>query len=175
MEGPFLERQHLLGGMVLGNEKARINSCEVIAAYNALKLLKKEICFPGLLTEFEEAGLVLGGRFGTAPGRIQRVLENHGCDTILLRENELSEKKLRSLQGSFPAFLLTAYNDREDIMAMIHTMCITGDGFLVLNGGLTGEKHFSLEEAFAAVNGGRIKPISLICVRDAAAGFRNAS
>lgn len=163
MQGGFIEEQRALSGMVLGNKPADFNSCEVIAAYNALAALGREASFPELLQEFERGGLVFFGAFGTAPEKLRRFFAAQGLPATVIRGRKITEKTLRSLAEEHRVFLLTAFNDRKDILSEVHTVCLTGEEgqWYVHNGGPLGECYGSLSDAVNGMSGGRGKPIVL--------------
>ena len=174
VEEGLIERQSLLSGMVLGNTGAEINSCEVIALHNVLLALRDPEAlslgrglFPALLEECEAGGLALGGAFGTAPAKLLARLRAKGYTYEFLYGKKLTEEALAEAERDCRAFLVTVYNDRDNVMAMIHTMSITREknGFRVSNGGLRGQSFPSLTEAVHAPGHGKGRPISLICVR----------
>lgn len=162
----FLEHQELLSVLPFGNRPASVNSCEVIAVYNAWKALGKEVSFPELLKKFEQMGLCLFGAFGTAPKKLHRYFREQGEETKVLIGKAVTEKALAALERNYQTFLVTAYNDRSNIMAMIHTMCISREsaGFVVHNSVSANGTHASLGEALSALGGGKALPICLLGV-----------
>lgn len=188
MSGRYIEHQEKLSGLRLGKMSADCNSCEVIAAYNTLAALSEEEddwakrptkslrypwweitrprSFPEMLWEFESLGLALAGYFGTAPGKIVKYFGKRGYETEILYGRGVSEERVQTLARQCRAFVLTAYNDRKNIMAQIHTLSITKEayGFRVHNGAMEKEIFPKLYDAVCAVNGGKSKPICLIGV-----------
>lgn len=188
MTGPYIERQGCLSAMRLGKLTCDKNSCEVIAAYNTQAALRKEEAdwaerptvslaypwlpvtrvrtFPEMLWEFESLGLALAGYFGTAPKRIVKYFRKRGYETELRYGRRLSEDEVLAFSRQYRAFILTAYNDRDNLMAQIHTLSITREayGFCVHNGGMEREVYPKLFDAISAVGQGRSGPICLIGV-----------
>lgn len=188
MTDGFIERQACLGSLRLGRSSADKNSCEVIAAYNTVYALAlaesdganrptmslrypwlpvtRRRTFPEMIWEFESLGLALAGIFGTAPGKIIKYLGKRGYETGTLYGKAIDEEGARELQATYRAFILTAYNDRDNIMAQIHTLSITREayGFRVHNGGMERKLYPKLYDAIRAVGGGKSQPIVLIGV-----------
>lgn len=167
VSGVYIERQSALSDLVLGKEKADYNACEVIAAYNACVSMKEMLSFPKLLSEFERLGLVFFGGFGTAPDRLLRYFRAKGLDASELRGKKMTKEAVGSMQEDYEVFLLTAFNDRKNILSEVHTVCISReeDGYRIHNGGLPDSAYSTLQEAVDGFNGGRGKPIVLIGVR----------
>ena len=188
MKGRYIEHQRELVDLYLGRLSADRNACEVIATYNTMASLAaaeaswakkpekslrypwwdvtRRRTFPEMLWEFESYGLALAGYFGTAPGKIVKYLEKHGYETAMLTGRAVNPERVRALAGQYRAFVLMAYNDRDNIMAQIHTLSITKEayGFQVHNGDMEDRTFPVLYEAVCAVNQGKSKPIVLIGV-----------
>lgn len=163
----YIERQSALTEMVLGNTRADINSCEVIAVCNAGMALNRESTkesFPKLIEEFERRGIVFFGAFGTAPGKLASYWKEKGQGCRILKKKELNAEETKRLSESCEVYIVTAYNDRNNIMAMIHTMCITKEaqGYRIHNGGLEEKLFPTLFAAVTGINQGKGRPICLI-------------
>lgn len=165
--GAFIEHQSLLSGLVLGKKKADYNACEVVAAYNAGISISDSSAFPEVLCEFEKLGLVFFGEFGTAPDRMLRYFHKKGWITEELRGKRITKESVESLQKGFAVYVLTAFNDRKNILAEVHTVCITKEeeGYRIHNGGDPDRVYSLLIDAVNGFNGGRGKPIVLIGIR----------
>ena len=107
------------------------NICEVIAVYNSLSSLKnsgklkKEYDFPDLLEKFEEKGISAEGNFGTNPMAINNFLKEEGYETKMIVGADITEDKIRYLSEEFDTYIITVYNDKDDITKKVHTMSIT--------------------------------------------------
>lgn len=117
---------------ILNGEKltGAVNTCEVIAAYNALVALndgKSNISFPSLLKKFEKSGIMLDGYFGTSPDSIAKYFEDNGYDTRMLVGKEINDKAVNKLDQKYDTYIFTGYNDKNDINRGIHTMSITAE------------------------------------------------
>ena len=169
--GGFIEDQAAYGDMRFGKSTVRHSGCEVIAAYNALRSLEKdgEPSLPLLIDAFERDGMVLSGRWGTAPKAIRDFFVRQGYWTSFTAK----EKEFDGLGGLCDDFILTIYNDRHDIRRQVHTVYISKrDGeFAVHNlhgNGSAPRAYRSLSGLVASINGGSSKPISLLGIRHVA-------
>lgn len=146
------------------------NTCEVIAVYNALLTLNNGTSpetFPDLLAEFEKNGIVLEGYLGTAPSALQAYFESNQYSTKSLSGNNINSDTLDSLSKEYDTFIITTYNDKDNIMNMVHTMNITEeDGTYTIHNDYEGTKTYeSLEAATYGYNGGEGEPISIIGIK----------
>ena len=189
VSGGYIERQSLLDSMRFGNAKASFNCCEAIAAYNmllALRFLNNNHSshasarmwemkrgaglgsFPSVLCDFERRGLVLGGLFGTATDRIISFAADYGLSTGELWGRRITPAAVEAFSREYDAFVLTMYNDADNIFAQVHTVCISRreGSFSVHNAGITGRRFSTLSEALTAAHGGKGKEILLVGVRE---------
>lgn len=140
--GSFIENQRDWGNIQFGGGKHHnmgYSGCEIIAVYNALLSLGKALSFEemaGLITAFEEKGAALKGEFGVAPYAVKEYLVNAGYE---VEETESAEEHdLCSLGEKSHVFIATVYNNQNNIMEEIHTVCITGrDGAYVVHNDYT--------------------------------------
>lgn len=161
----YIENQKLYPDMVYGKTTISYAGCEIIAAYNALRDLGgvdiKE--FPSIISFFEKDGIVLGGKFGTAPKAIRDFLEKRGYKTSFITD----DKKVDEVSEKSDTIILTIYNDRNDLSKQIHTICVSKvfDGFIAHNvygnGNVVGP-YKTVSELISQINEGRSKMISLI-------------
>lgn len=167
----FIEHQNSqeMKQLLYGDYDASYNSCEVIAVYNALIELthgKMSVTFPELLAYFEKRGIALCGLIGTSPYAIRRYFEKLGYSFMTLVGKEITREHLRQMDQQCQTFILMIYNDRNDIMAQVHTVNITKkEGAYTIHnfGGST--RFMSLEEAVEGYNQGRGEPIYIIGIR----------
>lgn len=140
----YIERQYEMSDILYGKQNDKLNdllfngnelsgadnACEVIAAYNAQVSLNEgtsPVSFPALLEYFEGKGMMLDGYFGTSPESIAAYFESSGYDTRILVGNGITDKTMSGLQNSYDSYIVTVYNDRNDITNQIHTMSITAE------------------------------------------------
>ncbi len=125
----FIEHQKDMEDLFYGKRfRASYNACEVIAAYNALLDLtdhKPDTSFPDLLAGFERGGLVRRGAWGTDMQCICRFFEENGFAVHKLTGRQITPDTVQDLECTCRTFIMTAYNDRDDITKMIHTVSVT--------------------------------------------------
>lgn len=171
--GGYIEDQAAYGDMRFGASTVRHSGCEVIAAYNALRALEGggEPSLPRLIDEFERDGMVLSGRWGTAPKAIRDFFVREGYWTSFTAD----ERDFDGLGGMCDDFILTLYNDRHDIRRQVHTVYVSKrDGAFEahnLHGNGSAPKAYrSISGLVASINGGSSKAISLLGIRRQAPG-----
>ncbi len=131
-EGEYIENQHELSKMCFGTApKSDIaySGCEVIGVYNLLLSLGERPSFPELIYDFERDGIALKGGFGVSPRAMYSFLKRKYLSaevftpSIFEKEDALAEN-LQDFQNRHRAVLITVFNDKENIMSMVHTMCV---------------------------------------------------
>jgi len=161
----YVEDQNSYTDMFYGKASMQYSGCEIFATFNALRHSKDvpAISLPQMIAEFERDGMVLSGKFGTAPKAIADFLRRLGLRTEFVTE----EEKFEELAGRSHSLILTMYNDRDDISRQVHTVNISREsgGYVAHNvycdGRLVGPCG-SVMELIGQMNGGRVKGISLI-------------
>ncbi|MCM1083643.1 MAG: hypothetical protein NC393_09215 [Clostridium sp.] len=170
----YIEHQSaMLDIIYYGNHTAEYNSCEVIATYNALLALnngESPVDFPMLLSIFEAGGIVLGGEFGTSPIDLYLFLDASGYDAKILYGGSIKDSKLNKMQSNYTTYILTAYNDADNLGEMIHTVSITketldGQEKYVIHNAGDCTQYDSLADAVKNYNEGKGEAISVIGVR----------
>ena len=160
----YIENQHLYSDMNYGNQTIDFCGCEIIATYNAIYDLtgKHDISFPDMIDSFEKDGIVLSGFFGTAPRSIEDYLKKQGFKTISSSKMNEYDK----IGEKSDALILTMFNDKNNIMNMVHTINITkkNGGFYVHNNGYKSHltKYNSISDLLLRINDGNAKDIFLI-------------
>ena len=160
----YIENQHLYTDMSYGNKTIDFCGCEIIATYNAIYDLtgKHDISFPDMVDSFEKDGIVLSGFFGTAPRSIEDYLKKQGFKTISSSKMNEYDK----IGEKSDALILTMFNDKNNIMNMVHTINITkkNGGFYVHNNGFNSHltKYNSISDLLLRINDGNAKDIFLI-------------
>lgn len=114
----------------------RYAGCEIIAAYNARKALGERMSkgdMAKLIAAFEARGAALWGRFGVAPTMIAAYFRKNGF--AVETADGADERAVAEIARNHNVMIATAYNDRNDITAQIHTVCVTkrADGEFVLH------------------------------------------
>ena len=163
-------QNNILDKALLGNDTltAANNTCGVIATYNAMAALNNNsspVGFVDLLSEFEKNGIALDGYIGTSPNSIQEYLDKKGYETEMLVGGSLSQKSANSLATDYEAFIMTSYNSKDNVLDMIHTICITKEkGKYVIHNAGDSTKYDSLGAAVYGYNSGKSEPICVIGV-----------
>jgi len=168
VDGGYIEDQNNYTDMRYGKVTMKFSGCEIFATYNALHNLHghSPIELSDMIEEYEKDGMVLAGKFGTAPRAIRDYLRKHDYDTLFtVRENEFDD-----IARSSDTLILTMYNDRNDIMHEVHTICISKEngmytGHNVHCNGVVVGPYPTVTELIGHINGGRAKGISLIGIK----------
>lgn len=117
----FLEYQNRCGQILYGKTNVAFAGCEIIAFYNLLKALHRDEPLPALIRETEANGMIHGAHWGTSPLSQLRALQKRGISV----HYAWSEPEFTAVLNSCESFLLTLYNDKDDLRKMIHTVCVT--------------------------------------------------
>ncbi len=108
--------------------------CEIFATYNAMLMLGEKMNakkLVNLITEFEKDGAVRDGKWGTSPDAVYNYMKKayKGDMTVnvsrYVPDNKSSDKRVDDIGKENDVFIATVYNDKEDITAQIHTVCIS--------------------------------------------------
>lgn len=164
----YVEDQNAYTDMAYGDSTMQYSGCEVFATFNAIYNLhgKHLIPLPKMISEYEEDGMVLSGKFGTSPKAISDFLTRHGFTTHLTTK----EAEFDSVGKDYQSMILTMYNDKDDISKEVHTVNISkADGKFTAhnvycNGKVVGP-YASVSEVIKNINGGKAKGISLIGIK----------
>lgn len=156
-----------------GKYTADYNACEVIAVYNALVAMNDGVSpvdFPTLLATFEGNGIMLEGDFGTDPTSLYLYFDANGYDVDMLYGGSIKDSKLDKMQGEYDTYILTAYNDGDNLGEQIHTISITAEEvdnetkYVIHNAG-DDTFYDSLADAVNSYNDGISEPISVIGIK----------
>ena len=101
------------------------NGCEIIAAYNAMKVLGNQKDLRDIAYHFENDGQMLGGYFGTNPYANKRFFEKEGYKVKVVEGEKIMEDKLPKAD----AYILSFWNS-DNVMDALHTVAMrrTKDG-----------------------------------------------
>ena len=146
---------------------AAINSCEIIAVYNALIHINKskDENFPELIRYFSQKGIVAGGLFGTSPKAIEDYFRENDYKIKSLKGGSITMDRLKNIQKDNRTFIFTAYNKKHNPFSMIHTMCVTKEkNKYVLHNGTGRETYSDLAEVVVNYNKGLGETIYLLCI-----------
>lgn len=178
MDG-YIDAQGWLDDMYYGVDggpiMAKDNACEIIALYNALYSLndgvkKSKYDFPELIAQIEATGPCINGIWGTSPFIIMCYLQDEGYKVKLYDGKKArKESNIQDLEREYDTYIVTVYNDKNDVGEMVHTMSITKtiiDGkikYNLRNGGVDEPKD-SISECLNAYNDGNSQTISIMGV-----------
>ena len=161
----YVENQNSYGDMLFGKTTMQHSGCEIFATFNAIYSLtgKHIMSLAQMIAEFEKDGMVLSGKFGTAPGAIRDFMEKQGFQTEFVTDETMFEdvaKRCKSL-------ILTMFNDRNDIRGEVHTIHISKEkqqytGHNVYCDGRIVGPCASIQELLGQINGGKAKGIAMI-------------
>ena len=165
--GGYIEDQHNYEDMKYGIKTIAYSGCEIIATYNAIYFLTKDenISFPKMIEAFEKDGILLYGAFGTSPHSIEKYLKSKGYNT----RSSCNKDEYDNIGESYDVFIITFYNNKYNIMDMIHTTAITKENgnFHIHNNGNNSQKigYNSISELLEKINDGMAKDIFLIGIK----------
>lgn len=154
------------------------SGCEIIAAYNALLALSEAgsvARMAGLISRFERNGSLRRGEFGCSPCALRDFFLEKGYEVRMTATKDW--ETIERIGRESDVLIVTAYNDRKNIMAQVHTVCITkesGGGYAVHNAYCWDKDRYaaqkklpggyeSLREAIAAIHEGAA-PIAVLGV-----------
>lgn len=178
----YIEHQWAMKDILYyGRHTADYNACEVIAVYNALAAMNggvSPVDFPTLLATFEGNGIMLKGDWGTDPTALYLYFDANGYDVDMLYGGSITDSKLNKMEGKYETYILTAYNDGNNLNEQIHTISITAeevDGetkYVIHNAGNdtyesdgTYKYYDSLADAVNSYNDKKSEPISVIGIK----------
>ena len=141
------------------------SGCEIFATFNAIYNItgKIKVDLPEMIAAYEKDGMVLSGKFGTAPKAIADFLKKQGFKTKICTDEKLFDEVGKSADS----LILTMYNDKDDISKEVHTVNISKakDGFTAHNvycNGMVVGPYPSVSQVIKNINNGKAKGISLI-------------
>lgn len=124
--GHFIENQNEWESVRFGQSTMKYSGCEIMAVYNALLDLGNRITaqdMADLIGEFERKGAELRGRWGCSPRSIGKYLSRRGYGVTMSTSKKTDT--INAIGENSDCVIITAYNDRNDIRKMIHTICVT--------------------------------------------------
>ena len=122
----FIENQSEWESVRFGVSAMDYSGCEIMAVYNALLDLGNEMAarsMAELISEFERKGAALSGRWGCAPKSIYKYFVRRGYKVTMTTCAD--PDTINTIGENSDSVIITAYNDRNDIRKMIHTISIT--------------------------------------------------
>lgn len=143
-ESKYIENQADWGKIRFGSGRKSnmsYSGCGIIAAYNALASLGESTSpdiMVDLIGHFERDGAALNGNFGIAPHAVRDYFTGKGFEAVFTGDNK--RDVINKIGETCDAVIVTAYNDKTDITAMVHTVCMhtlcmaEKDGYVIHNG-----------------------------------------
>ena len=124
----------------LGITEMKNNGCEVIAAYNALKVLGKPQDIRAIAYSFETDGQMLLGAFGTNPYAVGRYFEKIGYNVKTIEGDDILTKPTPKAD----AYIVSFWNS-DDVTDALHTVAArkTKDGGYEVFNYVSSEKNLS--------------------------------
>lgn len=158
--GHFIENQAEWESVRFGLSTMKYSGCEIMAVYNTLLDLSRQVTakhmtepdnqitaehlaepssqmtaehMAELISEFERKGSERRGKWGCSPRSIHKYFVRHGYSTAMTTTTDPGI--INAIGTNHDAIIITAYNDRNDIRRMIHTVCVTknADGTYTLH------------------------------------------
>lgn len=142
--GHLIENQNEWESVRFGLSTMRYSGCEIMAVYNALSDLGNRLTaqdMAELISAFERKGAELKGRWGCSPKSIREYFIRRGYRVTMTTSAKPSV--INSIGENSDSIIITAYNDRNDIRKMIHTISVTKS-----NSG-----NYTLHNAYRRING----------------------
>lgn len=164
----YIEDQNNYTDMAYGESTMQYSGCEIFATYNAMFniLGKNPISLAKMISEYEKDGMVMAGKFGTAPKAIEDYFKKNGFTTAFTTR----EADFDNIGKNFQSLILTMYNDKNDISKEVHTVNISKDNGMLTahnvycNGKVVGP-YKTVSEVIKSINAGKAKGISLIGIK----------
>lgn len=125
----FIENQRKWGKVNFGRGYTMAyGGCEIIAVYNALLSLGKELSgseLAELISRFERKGAVWGGMWGVTPQSLKPYFKKLGY--AVKKTWSRKEKPINRLGEESDTLIVTFYNNGQDVFDGIHTVNISKD------------------------------------------------
>lgn len=141
--GHFIENQNEWESVRFGLSTMKYSGCEIMAVYNTLLDLGNRMTaqdMAELISAFERKGAELKGRWGCSPRSISKYLIRQGYRVTMTARTD--PDTINSIGENSDSIIITAYNDRNDIRRMIHTISVTKDH----------SGHYTLHNAYKRMN-----------------------
>lgn len=126
--GEYIENQFYWKDIKFGISDMSYSGCEIMATYNALKALGEPVSeqtVVDLIAMYEADGAVFGGKFGTSPYAVEDYFRDQGYDVMTTASQDTAE--INKIGEYCDTVIVNAYNNKNDITDMIHTVSITKD------------------------------------------------
>ncbi len=174
----YIENQRFWDKVRFGSKYTiSYGGCEIIAVYNARLSLGEKLSgqdMVDLIAQFEQRGAVWAGKFGGAPKAAYSYFRKKGYEVRILFQRK--ESSVNALGEEYDTIIVTAYNNKEDILSRIHTVNFSkkkdgsflghncykqgSDGIFISDG-----PYATLWEAIHRMGKGRSLPVCVIGIR----------
>lgn len=127
--GSYIENQIKWNDVRFGSSTMAYSGCEIMAVYNALYTLGKEMTVRDmveLISAFERKGAVLRGKWGCSSYAVYEYFSKRGYETVFTCSKDM--RRVNEIGENCETVIVTAYNNRYDVRSMIHTISVTRDG-----------------------------------------------
>lgn len=125
--GAYIENQRLWRKVNFGRDYTMsYGGCEIIAVYNALLSLGKELSgsdMAELISHFERRGAVRGGLWGVAPQAVKPYFKRKGY--YVKKTWSRKEKAINRIGEKSDTLIVFSYNNGRDIFDGMHTVNIS--------------------------------------------------
>lgn len=163
----YIENQREWGDIRFGASTMKFSGCEIIATYNALLSLGREMTekeMMELISIYERKGAVLWGYWGTLPTAIWNYFKDRGYDAAMT--DSLEQTEINAIGDRYDTIVITVYNNADNIMEQIHTINVSKneEGKFFRHNSPAGP-YDSLWEAIGDMSQGHAKPISVIGIK----------
>ena len=142
--GHFIENQSEWESVRFGLSTMKYSGCEIMSVYNTLLNLGSKMTAESmaeLISEFERKGAELSGKWGCSPKSLYKYFIRRGYRVTMTTSTD--SNVINAVGENSDSIIITAYNDRNDIRKMIHTISVTKD-----SGG-----NYVLHNAYKRING----------------------
>lgn len=140
----FIENQNEWKNVRFGCSTMQYSGCEVMAVYNALLDLGNKMTAQSvveIISAFEKKGAEMRGRWGCSPKSIYKYLARRGYQVTMT--THANPDTINAMGANSHSVIITAYNDKNDVRNMIHTISITKDSL----------GNYTLHNAYKRING----------------------
>ncbi len=109
----------------------------------------------------------MDGYMGTAPDMLEMYFRENDYETKMISGEDINSKNIDKLNQEYDAYIITTFNEKDNIMKQVHTMSITrlGKKYKMHNDYEGNKEYNSLKEAIYGYRKGSGEPISIIGIR----------
>ena len=142
------------------------NGCEVIACYNALRVLGRERPLAEVAAYFERRGIFLNGLWGTHTAELPRYFRSLGLEcTALYASRTRSAADYDAAFASAGAAVFSFWNDKNRLRSGVHTVALAHrpGGIVIYNlGNLDRNENTVFDSIADFINAAGVLPLLLV-------------